>query len=109
MFDEWYGFDLDGTLAIQGQGSWKYTIGRPIPIMVERVKMLRSLGKTVKIFTARVCSDPTGSVQRNIERWCLEVIGEVLPVTNQKDYGMVELYDDRAIQVEFNTGNLIGA
>ena len=30
--------------------------------------------------------------------------GEVLPVTNCKDFGMIELWDDRAVQVVFNTG-----
>jgi hypothetical protein len=48
-------------------------------------------------------------IRKAIEAWCLEHVGEVLPVTNVKDFGMVCLYDDRAIQVEINTGRLIGA
>lgn len=39
-----------------------------------------------------------------IQAWTLEHFGVKLPVTNAKDFGMVELWDDRAIQVEFNTG-----
>jgi hypothetical protein len=31
-----------------------------------------------------------------------------LPITNCKDFAMVELYDDRCVQVEANTGRLIG-
>ncbi len=39
-----------------------------------------------------------------IQAWCLEHVGEVLPVTPAKDYDMVELWDDRAVQVIPNTG-----
>lgn len=31
-------------------------------------------------------------------------IGGILPMTNTKDYGMEELWNDRAIHVEPNTG-----
>lgn len=108
MMEPWIGVDLDGTLAITGQGSWRHTIGRPIQAMVERVKFWRGMGIEVRVMTARVCDDPTGSVKRNIERWCSEVLGEVLPVTNVKDYGMLCLYDDRCVQVESNTGIILG-
>lgn len=43
-----------------------------------------------------------------IRRWCLEHLGKVLAVTCVKDTYMSELYDDRAVQVEANTGVLIG-
>ena len=39
-----------------------------------------------------------------IQAWCLEHVGEVLPVTPAKDYDRVELWDDRAVQVIPNTG-----
>jgi hypothetical protein len=61
----------------------------------------------VKIFTARVSPrDPEeiAAVRRAIDKWCREHVGVVLPVTHEKDYGMVELWDDRAVQVEPNTG-----
>jgi len=43
-----------------------------------------------------------------IEEWCLKHIGQVLPVTNRKDYFCKALYDDRAHRVEQDTGRLIG-
>lgn len=41
-----------------------------------------------------------------IENWCLKHIGKKLPVTNIKDFGMIELWDDRAVQVVPNTGEV---
>jgi len=71
-------------------------------------------GQAVKIFTARVCEhgrldtsngEPTAvDVITPIENWCLKHLGRKLPVTNVKDYYMIELWDDRAIQVIANTG-----
>jgi hypothetical protein len=112
----WIGVDLDGTLA--HYDGWKGVdhIGDPIKPMVKRVKTWLGQGKTVKVFTARVHGHGktdlrTGSpvdVITPIEEWCLKHIGEVLPVTNIKDFGMVELWDDRSIQVEPNTGRWVG-
>jgi hypothetical protein len=101
----WYGVDLDGTLA--KYDGWKGTghIGEPIPKMVERVKKWLKEGKTVKIFTARCCDGKKETV-KVIEKWCEEHIGEVLEVTNIKDYGMVEVWDDRAVGVKINTGEI---
>ncbi len=39
-----------------------------------------------------------------IDAWCERHFGRKLPVTCTKDYGMVELWDDRAVQVKENTG-----
>lgn len=83
--------------------------------MVARVKKWLDEGKKVRIMTARVFSD--GSVTRDrevylatkyIHGWCLEHLGLVLPVTCVKDFGMITLYDDRAVQVELNTGRIVG-
>lgn len=100
----WIGVDLDGTIA--HYDGWKGVehIGKPIPKMVERVKQWLKDGISVKIFTARVCHDPDGEILRHIEAWCQEHLGQILPVTNQKDFAMVELWDDRAIQIIPNTG-----
>lgn len=105
----WIGVDLDGTLAEYGGWKGEAHIGAPIAPMVDRVKTWRAAGLDVRIFTARVCADggdqrDVATVRGYIERWCLEHLGEVLPVTNVKDYGMVELWDDRAVQVVCNTG-----
>ncbi len=55
----------------------------------------------MRIFTARA-SVP--SQIPYIEQWCLKHFGKTLPVTNIKDFAMIELWDDRAIQVIPNTG-----
>lgn len=99
----WIGVDLDGTLA--HYDGWKGVehIGPPVPAMVDRVKAWRAEGREVRIFTARV-HDRTTSTVAVIHDWCETHLGERLPVTNVKDFGMVELWDDRAVAVEINTG-----
>jgi hypothetical protein len=39
-----------------------------------------------------------------IQVWCDKNIGQVLELTCVKDYGMIELWDDRAVRVVPNTG-----
>lgn len=114
----WYAVDLDGTLAHYESGDAKkwdgFSIGKPIPKMVERVKQMLREGKTVKIFTARISrmGNATGvedvnKIIRLIQDWCEKHIGQRLEVVNEKDYYMVELYDDRARQVIQNKGILV--
>lgn len=107
----WIGVDLDGTLAEYGEWKGVDTIGAPIPLMVERVKAWLSEGREVKIFTARMHGHLAPLIGGGmcdaltpIENWCKRHIGQVLDVTNKKDFGMIELWDDRAVQVEPNTG-----
>lgn len=115
----WIGVDLDGTLAIYDHWRGIEHVGEPIAPMVARVKKWLSSGMDVRIFTARVdggdvalaMGDANGEAHRNIaevkrhiEAWCEKHLGQVIPITNRKDYGMVELWDDRAVQVECNTG-----
>jgi hypothetical protein len=104
--------DLDGTLAeYHGWVSAEH-IGAPVPRMLQRVKDWLDEGLDVRIFTARVYCNPVtcegiqeATVAREaIHRWCEYYLGRRLPVTCMKDYGMVELWDDRAVQVEANTG-----
>lgn len=104
---EWIGVDLDGTLAVYDTWKGPEHVGEPIVPMVERVKSWLRLGIDVRIFTARVCeANEREPVVRAIEAWCLEHLGVKLPITNVKDYSMVALYDDRAVQVEKNAGEL---
>lgn len=79
--------------------------------MVLRVKAWLEEGKDVRIFTARVSREsikdgtwPESDVRGAIALWCREHLGRALPVTHEKDYHMVELWDDRAVQVVPNTG-----
>ncbi len=106
----WIGVDLDGTLAEYNGWCGVEDIGEPIPEMMSRVKRWLEQGIKVKIFTARVSGDRAEAVQSRyyIERW-LKLHGlEDLEITCSKDYAMTELYDDRAVQVEMNTGKLVG-
>lgn len=112
----WIAVDFDGTLAKFGcdwQQDYRAT-GDPVPAMVERVKQWLADGEDVRIFTARMdCYHPTFKgldtyrVKEPIEAWCLQHLGRVLPITNVKDYFCKAIYDDRAIQVEHDTGRLI--
>ena len=107
--ESWIGFDLDGTLAHYEVGNRRAgVIGRPIGPMVERLKQYRAAGRNVAIVTARVTvPEQMPEAQHRIEAWSLEHLGEVLPVTCRKDYGMMTLYDDRVKQVTRNTGRLV--
>jgi len=104
----WIGVDLDRTLAEYHHGMDPYTIGDPLPEMVNRVKSWIAEGKDVRVFTARVAPAEDGRdferVVAAIEVWCYINIGHVLPITCTKDHGMVELWDDRVVTVEANTG-----
>jgi hypothetical protein len=101
----WIGVDLDGTLAYYDGWKGASHIGEPIPEMVGRVHRWLSEGKVVKIFTARA-EDPENIPF--IQDWCKRHIGEELPITNTKDFGMVELWDDRCVQVVPNEGRRVG-
>jgi hypothetical protein len=98
----WIGVDLDGTLATYDTWRGINHVGEPIMPMVNRVKAWLMAGIEVRVFTAR-CAGPENCVPA-IDAFCLEHIGQTLPVTNIKDFGLIELWDDRAVRVEFNTG-----
>ena len=105
----WIGVDLDGTLAFYNGFVSPSHIGPPIPKMLERVKKWLEEGQEVRIFTARV-SDPEEAkeAQLAIFKWCFKHLGRVLVVTCSKDYQMLELWDDRCVQVVPNTGEVVG-
>ena len=120
----WIGVDLDGTLAYYDEWRGALHVGEPIPEMLERVRRWLDEGKDVRIFTARVnresiasaMASPEGAaaaarevaaVEECIRHWCEKHVGRALPITCCKDYGMIELWDDRCIQVIPNTGRTI--
>lgn len=98
----WIGVDLDGTLAHYSGFIGPSDIGPPIKPMVKRVKQWLAEGVDVRVFTARVAAGQ--EFIPPIEQWCEEHIGQKLPVTNVKDFSMLELWDDRAVRVRFNQG-----
>ena len=116
----WIGVDLDGTLAVHEPGEYDGSIGRPVKPMVDRVKGWLKQDKEVRIVTARVSirdkvkkgSSPNPYMERNeqtmlIQDWCEKHIGYVLAIVCVKDYQMIELWDDRAVTVERNTGRIL--
>lgn len=101
----WIGVDLDGTLA-RYDGWNNGAIGAPVPRMVERVKCWLAEGITVKVFTARATGD--AEMIAAVQDWTEKHIGQRLEVTCCKDFAMIELWDDRAVQVQVNTGMRVG-
>lgn len=119
--DGWIGVDLDGTLAVWDHWRSMEHIGDPIPLMAARVERWIKQGHDVRIFTARMdggrvaiaMGDPNGlyyrdrdAVRAPIQAYTKHHFGIALPVTNEKDYGMRVLFDDRAVRVGFNTGEI---
>ena len=108
MLHGWIGVDLDGTLATYEPHSAP-ALGQPIPEMVARIKKWLKQGIAVRIVTARASHPDFTEVERAaVEQWLLEHVGTVLPIQCHKDYQMIELWDDRVVQVETNTGRKIG-
>ena len=118
--DGWIGVDLDATLSFYTEWKGPTHIGKPIPAMVARVEKWLKDGKDVRIVTARVAPDnhqdkkaPEVSfavVRATIKQWLRKHIkgGEKITViTHQKDKEMIELWDDRVVQVEPNTGKRV--
>lgn len=97
----WIGVDLDGTLAKYDEWNGIEHIGEPVPLMQKRVMNWIEEGKTVKIFTARL-GDPRAAIF--IVEWLQKHGFPALEMTNVKDFNMIELWDDRAVQVIANTG-----
>jgi hypothetical protein len=104
----WIGVDLDGTLAHdlgnKRENKGLGEIGSAIKPMLNRLRKWIAEGKTVKIFTARA-SSPRQVVM--IKKWLSSYGLPELEVTNVKDLRMIELWDDRCVQVLTNSGEPI--
>ena len=104
----WIGVDLDGTLAHDHgnnrDGKGLSEIGSPIKPMLNRLKKWIAEGKTVKIFTARASSPRQVAM---VKKWLVRHGLPDLEVTNVKDLRMIELWDDRCVQVMTNLGEPI--
>lgn len=100
----WIGVDLDGTLTTWTTWTAPDVIGEPIKEMCDRVRWWLKEGLGVKIFTARASCWESNEV---IQAFCLDQFGTVLEITDRKDHQMVEMWDDRAVRVERNTGRRV--
>lgn len=98
----WIGVDLDGTLAQYSGWRGLDHVGKPVPVMLARVKHWLDEGYAIKIFTARASEGERGILP--VKKWLAANGLPDLEVTNQKDFAMIELWDDRAVQVVANTG-----
>jgi len=74
--------------------------------MLDRVRRWLAEGKTVKIFTARASLPSQIPV---VKAWLTKHGLPDLEVTNSKDFGMTELWDDRCVSVSHNTGEPVGS
>lgn len=103
---KWIGVDLDGVLV--EYHAWNNgKLGKPIPRMCERVAGWLQAGIEVRILTSRVGKVYPEQVATNVTQiraFCYEQFKRILPITNEKDQNMIELWDDRAIQVVSNKG-----
>jgi len=97
----WIGVDFDGTLATYDGYKGDEHTGEPVEPMVRMVRKLIYQGEDVRLFTAR-------KPHPALRKWMAEHLGAILPITNVKDPGLIALYDDRAINVKRNTGELSG-
>ena len=104
----WVAVDLDGTLVFFDPNGWKGPehVGKPVPAMVARVKQWLAEGIEVRIFTARasIPEPELTPIREAIEAWCVKHLGQKIQITCTKDFGMIELWDDRAVRVRVNTG-----
>jgi hypothetical protein len=90
------GVDFDGTLVKENTTKWN----EPVMPMVEMVQKWLADGEEVIIFTAR-------GWQSDVALFCQKYFGQILPITNVKECGMAEWYDDRCIVVERDTGRIL--
>ena len=104
----WIGVDLDGTLAEWNTGDDVNQIGAPIHTVADRVRDWVAARIEVRIMAARVsslaCRACIEKQKEMIREWTKEHIGTALEATAEKDMDMVQLWDDRAITVQKNTG-----
>lgn len=110
--------DFDRTLAYYygGKDAIK-SVGKPIPQMVERVKVWLSKGYSVSIFTARVA--PVGRAgertcqfieeqKQMILNFLIEAGLPEMEITAIKYPKFTHFVDDKACGVEENTGKFVG-
>lgn len=111
-FEPWIGVYFDGTLAHYEGWIDDLTFGKPVELMAKRIRLWVGEGKRVKVITSRVAPRPIDhpeqasvvEIRTAIENWCERYIGTRLDVTNWQEPNMVEIWGDRCVPVEKNTG-----
>lgn len=116
----WIGCDLDGTCAKYAEIVPIDVIGEPLWPMIERMRVWVQHNIDVRMMTARmplpgqtmkclVTGRHWSYAEMNvvIGNWSERLVGKRLIGTCIKDFYMVELWDDRAIQMVPNTGRTL--
>lgn len=103
MAKAWIGIDFDHTLCKSD--------GSPIDKMVYHAKQWLARDFSLRIVTARVNpldwdDDEIARERQRITRWCKEHLGIILPIQWGKSSGMIALFDDKAIHVRPDTGEI---
>lgn len=110
MPKQWYGFDLDRTLAEYPPKNGE-SIGKPISNIVRVLKQYIREGRDCRILTARVGPDKStfeiNAFKYDLDRWLRQHIGTTLLATCEKDHFVMEMWDDKAVQVVPNTGEIL--
>jgi len=105
-----YAVDWDGTLVEYNGFKGAGIYGAPIPSMVHRIKDWLREGHEVLIFTSRVSveHDPKRAMKecQTIDIALHDMGLPVLQITANKYMRITEFWDDRAVGVERNTGNV---
>lgn len=114
----WIGVDWDRTLveySTDPNGYNPFKHGDPLFPMVARIKDWLSVGKNVKIFSARASGFPDTEEGRALKLKVIESMQDHmvnamglprLQVTCEKDYLCEAIYDDIAISMIPNTGQV---
>ncbi len=90
--------ELDGTLA---KTTTDGSIGNPIKATVDRINDWHDAGREVVIFTARGDTE-----HRKISAWLQHNGLPEINVTNVKSAEFSEIWDNRAVRVETDTGEV---
>jgi len=100
----WIAVDFDGTLARYDVRRGTAVIGKAIEPTLARVKHWLEAGIEVRIFTARA-SDP--ALVPPVLQWLAEQGLPPLAITHRRDNDLMQLWDDRVVQVERNSGEVL--
>lgn len=110
MIRKTYAVDWDGTMVEYHGFKGAMIYGAPIPRMVARVKKWIDEGHEILIFTARVSVEhglQTVKQESDTIQFALREMGlPPLQITANKYARISEFWDDRAMGLERNTGNV---
>jgi len=100
----WIAIDFDGTLVRYDERYGTSRIGAAIESTVIRLQQWLDMGIEVRVFTARATAP---ELVPPVQDWLEQHGLPRLAVTHRRDYDLMQVWDDRAIQVETNTGELL--